>query len=482
MASQRKEYFFEALNKLDSSSGDEDHQEMPTDPRVLKQSKTFPAPRPSKKRKISNNDRPSAITPSSSDPIRAVAAPASRPRNPEPPSTLRRTQSDNSSTTKKKTKKAPKSKLPAVPQIFAAHRFFFVPNHNDNSARRSRVGKAIARGAEWARDCTDEVTHIIIDNDIDIKKEASKAFPGGLIPPRVPLVKEEWLVDCLNRTTVRDVYHPAYRVIGMKTPFDLLDTEEADPSVAESEALMPVDHAEASAGETDISTAIGDDLDQAVHLVQKLGLMDFKHFIDDEPSASSVDGQDVEEASDLSEPSDSILTKEFSCMKKHDGSTVSPNIRCMILLQELADFYQRTGRREDEYRALSYRRAVGALRREPELVRTKEQAKDIKYIGESIGAKIEEIETTGQLRKLNILKADPDEKVLMLFMGIYGAGPGQAQRWKSQNFRSLEDLLEKADLTPNQRIGIDHCKSFLGIMSGTWCLQSQRTSICYNCL
>ena len=45
---------------------------------------------------------------------------------------------------------------------------------------------------------------------------------------------------------------------------------------------------------------------------------------------------------------------------------------------------------------------------------------------------------------------------LQLFLGIYGVGTSLAQQWIAQGYRTLDDLLAKAKLTPNQRLGIEH--------------------------
>jgi hypothetical protein len=40
-------------------------------------------------------------------------------------------------------------------------------------------------------------------------------------------------------------------------------------------------------------------------------------------------------------------------------------------------------------------------------------------------------------------------------MGIYGAGRSTALRWAVQGLRTLQDVLEKGNVTENQRIGIE---------------------------
>lgn len=45
-------------------------------------------------------------------------------------------------------------------------------------------------------------------------------------------------------------------------------------------------------------------------------------------------------------------------------------------------------------------------------------------------------------------------------MKVYGAGFVHASNWVRQGFTTLDELLQKADLTENQKIGIDHFEDF----------------------
>jgi DNA polymerase IV len=47
-----------------------------------------------------------------------------------------------------------------------------------------------------------------------------------------------------------------------------------------------------------------------------------------------------------------------------------------------------------------------------------------------------------------------------MFMQIYGVGPAQASKWVDAGYKSLDELLEKAELTENQKIGIEHYEDF----------------------
>ena len=123
----------------------------------------------------------------------------------------------------------------------------------------------------------------------------------------------------------------------------------------------------------------------------------------------------------------------------------------------MSAYYART---KDQWRHLTYRRAVSALKRAAKQITTKEEARAIPGIGDSIADKIQEIVTTNRLRKLESAQLDPNEKVLKLFCDVYGSGLEQAQKWFAQGFRTLEDLRQKAQLTSAQATGVKYYDDF----------------------
>lgn len=150
---------------------------------------------------------------------------------------------------------------------------------------------------------------------------------------------------------------------------------------------------------------------------------------------------------------------KFACMQKSDKASDSenPNARSIEVLQQMLDYYTRTA---DEWRVLSYRRAINALRRQPNKVVSRAQALSMPGIGPRLADKIEEIVWTNRLRRLENASSTPEDRILQKFLGIYGVGISQASRWVAEGFRSLEDLRDKASLTINQRIGIEHYNDF----------------------
>jgi hypothetical protein len=63
------------------------------------------------------------------------------------------------------------------------------------------------------------------------------------------------------------------------------------------------------------------------------------------------------------------------------------------------------------------------------------------------------IATTGELQRLQNL--DSTDHTVEQFMQVYGIGKSKALQFVMQGFRTLEDLLQKGNLTESQRIGIE---------------------------
>ncbi|KAI5466338.1 hypothetical protein BGZ63DRAFT_375979 [Mariannaea sp. PMI_226] len=135
------------------------------------------------------------------------------------------------------------------------------------------------------------------------------------------------------------------------------------------------------------------------------------------------------------------------------SSAGNPNTRTIEVLQLMASYYDRVN---DHWRTTAYRKAISTLKRQTVKVNTEEEAFRLPSIGRRLAQKIEEIVTTNRLQRLDYAQDDPVDNSLQLFLGIYGVGTSQAQLWLAQGFRTLEDLKEKAKLTPNQLVGIDH--------------------------
>lgn len=209
----------------------------------------------------------------------------------------------------------------------------------------------------------------------------------------------------------------------------------------------------------DESTDSEDELDHAMRDVWNLGNL---------PVAPSFDGTSLSSEQTDRDPALEVLLNNdkirkenagFQCMEKNDGrgNKSNPNARTIEMLQKLASYYDRKG---DHWRTTAYRKAINSLRRQSQLIRTKQQALALSQVGESIAANIEEFVATDRVARLEYAQKDPDDRTLELFMGIYDVGFHTASRLLAQGHRTLEDLRQNAELTPNQRVGLEHYQDF----------------------
>ena len=147
--------------------------------------------------------------------------------------------------------------------------------------------------------------------------------------------------------------------------------------------------------------------------------------------------------------------EQFVCIDKHDKHTKGENPNAYVIekLQEMADYYDRTG---DHWRTLSFRKGVTTLKRQTKKITTKEEALKLPNVGGSIAEAIEKIVQTGRLQRLEDTTKDPKNQILQLFMGIYGVGLSQATKWVQAGYKTLDELREKVPLSDNQKIGLEH--------------------------
>ena len=147
-------------------------------------------------------------------------------------------------------------------------------------------------------------------------------------------------------------------------------------------------------------------------------------------------------------------------MRRNDGvgNGMNPNCRTIDKLERMAVYYDRTG---DRWRTMAYRRCIAALKKQSEHITTWEQAIRIRGIGERLADKVEEIALTNRLWRLESTVLDTTDQLSQLFMGIYHVGLPTASRWIAQGHKSLQDLKLNAELTLNQKIGLDHYDDFL---------------------
>ncbi|RAR11338.1 dna polymerase [Stemphylium lycopersici] len=154
-----------------------------------------------------------------------------------------------------------------------------------------------------------------------------------------------------------------------------------------------------------------------------------------------------------------LNTATFQCIDPGANGYTSqnPNARTIEILDEMCKHYDKM---HDQWRTLSYRKCITTLKKQTVKVTTAKQAEKLPFIGSRLAAKIEEIVLTDHLRRLDSTRNDPLNMALHLFLGVYGAGLVQANKWIQAGHRTLEDLKTKAKLTESQKVGIEHYDDF----------------------
>ncbi|KAK4157796.1 hypothetical protein C8A00DRAFT_11318 [Chaetomidium leptoderma] len=148
--------------------------------------------------------------------------------------------------------------------------------------------------------------------------------------------------------------------------------------------------------------------------------------------------------------------ERFACnnggTRDKSADAQNPNARTIEILQSMCDYYTRIN---DNWRTIAYRKAITTLRRQTVKITTEDEAYRLPNIGHRLAAKIEEIACTNKLRRLEYANDEAVDQVLETFLKIYDVGTSRANKWIAQGFRTLDDLREKAQLSTNQRIGIE---------------------------
>lgn len=386
------------------------------------------------------------------------------------------------------------------PQLFHGKVFYFFPNTDKHPARKTRIAKAIEFGATWTRDFTDNVTHVIADKNMDYGL-LMKFLRREALPEHVVLVSEDYTAECISFRTMVDPLHAQFKVKGYTKvqeahpkPYAIQsspqlkevgesviarrpETPNADVGsisplsldVSDDDAVQPpppvtTDHSTANPSKLNIKNR--EEIDTAIQQARQLQDVPLDHDDEGFSRPTSSEGPDTEDEGN--DEGLQLLKKRktkfqqfqdrFQCMQKHTGSKAeTPNSSTITILQQMADYYDKVG---DQWRLRAYRKAMASLRNHPTKVWTREEALALPQIGERLATKIEEIAFTNRLRRLDNAKAEPEDQVLQTFMQIYGVGYAQANKWVNAGFKTIDELSRRAELTENQRIGVQHYEDF----------------------
>jgi len=386
-------------------------------------------------------------------------------------------------------------RIPEDQQILKGLRFFFFLNNDKNPARKIRIAKSAEYGAVWIKDFDEEVTHIIVDKGMEYEF-LLKFLKRQSIPSTTVVVSEDYPAECITYRMLLDPHQARFRIKGQ------MITSTTRPVLSRSDKSLELKAGKKSVTTREPQTPEGDEYTDEVpgpalafntttteetQTIQQVAApsniestaefdaaiaqaRELEHVpLDEDEEAASrpttSEGPDTDDevavvAQKAIKPKTKFRSMEdkFQCMQKHTGSkTEPPNAPTIAILQQMADYYGKIG---DEWRIRAYRKAIGTLRNHKIKVCTREEALALPQIGERLATKIEEIAFTNRLRRLDNAKAEPSDQVFEAFMQIYGVGPAQANKWVDAGYKTVDEVLEKAQLTVNQRIGIEHYADF----------------------
>ncbi|CAI2174663.1 18491_t:CDS:10, partial [Funneliformis geosporum] len=150
-------------------------------------------------------------------------------------------------------------------------------------------------------------------------------------------------------------------------------------------------------------------------------------------------------------PSNFRGQNSFACMhsNKYEETNNTPNKMIIEKLQILLDHYTRM---KDEWRMISYRKAISAIKKHTKPITSFEEARKIHGIGTRTAEKIAEIIDTGNLRR--ITHFSEGENLIKKFSFVYGVGSSVAMKWYAKGYKTFEDVLKNEKLTHNQITGI----------------------------
>ncbi|KAM7393802.1 hypothetical protein PAMP_020648 [Pampus punctatissimus] len=306
-------------------------------------------------------------------------------------------------------------------------------------------------GGQTASSLCPSVTHVVVDDNMDSSR-ALRLLKVDCMPSGVQLVKCTWLSLCISEKQLLDV--ASYSLLLPKrdtvTQHDNIKEDLLNDKPAAETVVEPVQ-------EETIDITVPDSKEEVRGEEDGVSQSDLEALITGQHPKEETPGPSLNPSLDTA--AHNPVSGKWVCAQSSQSKTNNFNKHITDKLEVLAKAYTHQG---DKWRALSYSKAVNALKSYHKPVTSYQEACQIPGIGKSMADKIDEIMESGHLRKLDhIGDAVP---VLELFTNIWGAGAKSAQLWYQQGFRTLEDIRTKANLSNTQKIGLKHYDDFLDRM------------------
>ncbi|NXH13258.1 DPOLL polymerase, partial [Bucco capensis] len=311
-----------------------------------------------------------------------------------------------------------------------------------------------------------EVTHIIVAEDMDCDR-AFRLLKLTKLPSGLQLVKASWLSACIRdqkllNTAGYSVFIPRRYANATLSflPAVLLK------AVHKASVQLPTSVPFCSSPEAKSHCFLS--LHKGILMLRESANVYIDFDEDSEGEDACVTQGDLEalisgcypvkssEETSNSSSTVALPASKWVCAQSSNSKKENHNQCVTEKLEVLAKAYSVQG---DKWRALSYTKAINALKSYHKPVTSYQEACKIPGIGKRMAEKILEVLESGHLRKLDHISESVP--VLELFSNIWGAGVKTAQMWYQQGFRTLDDICTKATLTSQQAVGLKHYTDFL---------------------
>jgi len=133
-------------------------------------------------------------------------------------------------------------------------------------------------------------------------------------------------------------------------------------------------------------------------------------------------------------------------------------------LHILEKYYKKS---KDYFRQLAYEKAINILSKLDFIIKDEKQVKNMSGIGPGIFKKIKEFIKTGKISKVEEVRSlietkDEKEKIIKLFLNIWGVGDVKANNLWDSGYRTIEDIKKNHTvLNRSQLIGLKYYNDLL---------------------
>ncbi|PIK37982.1 putative DNA polymerase lambda-like, partial [Apostichopus japonicus] len=350
-------------------------------------------------------------------------------------------------------------------KIFSGYQVF-VLSAGLGKARTDIFNKQLSKqGAEVCQRYNQRVSFVIVDEKMTSERflKITNISQDDFTSGNAVVVKANWLSTCLSEEKVINTSE-----FELFIDFRIKDNEKPGKgTVNDTEAKETTKKTFSEVGETKNVAKVGARTKSPKKTKEEVGYdSDDSNYV---PSDEDGGEAEMEEAGERSTSNQSTPTTSptklprgnWVCAKPSTSQSVNLNEHITEKLEVLMNAYKNT---KDQWRALGYRKAIGALKSHPRAVTTWEEASAIPGIGSRLADKIAEIVQSGHLRKIDHICQGEEAKILDLFNNIWGVGPTVAQGFVQLGYKTLEDVRTKAKLNKQQQIGLSHYYDFLDRM------------------